>query len=58
MFSERPKVPSAKPSAEPSVVRPTEAEGSVVLTEGNLRYKNVIQFPAFLKLETPEKQEN
>ena len=45
--SERPKVTSAKPSAEASVVLPTEAEGSVVPTEGNLRLKNVFKFPAF-----------
>ena len=35
------------PSAEPSVVLPTEAEGSVVPTEGNLRLKNLFEFPAF-----------
>ena len=35
--SERPKVPSARLSAEPSVVNSTEAEPLVVPTESDLR---------------------
>ena len=35
--SERPKVPSARLSAEPSVVNSSEAEPSVVPTERDLR---------------------
>ena len=47
--SERPKVPSAKPSAEASVVFPTEAEASVVLTEGNPRLNKIADFFPLVK---------
>ena len=36
-YSERPNVPSARLSAEPSVVHSAEAEPSVMPTEGGLR---------------------
>ena len=41
--SERPKVPSARLSAEPSVVYSTEAEPSVVPTDRDLRFSKKTQ---------------